>query len=125
MTSLNNAHGNNLMDASLGTATLVATVTPLKCRLMSTNGSVSAAGTEVTGGSYASQTATFASTAGQSAAATGTLTYTTMPATTVVGLELWDSAGTPVRKHLGPLTSSKTTNAGDTFSLTTLTVSFT
>lgn len=118
---LSSAHGNNLLDASLGTATITATTTPLKCRLMSANGSATAAGTEVTGGSYASQTATFGSASLVSTTYTAnsnaTLTYTSMPATTVVGVELWDSAGTPVRKWFGPLAANKTTNAGDTFSI--------
>jgi hypothetical protein len=117
--------GNKLLDASLGTATYVATVTPLKCRLMTANGSSTAAGTEVTGGSYASQTATFGSAASLTATGSGTLTYTVMPACTVVGVELWDSAGTPLRKYWGALGASKAVNAGDTFSLTSLTVSFT
>lgn len=125
MTSFNNAHGNNVLDASLGTASFTATTTPLKCRLMTANGSASSAGTEVTGGSYASQTVTFNAASGQSASATGTLTYTSMPAATVVGVELWDSAGTPIRKHWGALAASKTTNSGDTFSLTSLTVAIT
>jgi hypothetical protein len=40
-----------------------------------------------------------------------------MPAVTVVGVELWDSAGTPARKWWGALTASKTLNSGDTFSI--------
>lgn len=124
MASLTNAHGNNVLDASLGTASFTATTTPLKCRLMTANGSSSSAGTEVTGGSYASQTVTFASASGLSASASGTVTYTGMPAATVVGVELWDSAGSPVRKHWGALSASKTTNSGDTLSITSLTVSF-
>lgn len=127
MASLSNAHGNNVLDASLGTASLTATTTPLKCRLMTANGSSSAAGTEVTGGSYASQTVTFAAASGLSAASNLAAIYTSMPACTVVGVELWDSAGTPVRKHWGALTASKTVNSGDTFTVASgsLTVAFT
>jgi hypothetical protein len=118
---LSTAHGNNLLDASLGTATITATTTPLKCRLMSANGTAGSNGTEVTGGSYASITVTFAATSLVSTTFTANsnvaLNYTVMPAITVVGVELWDSAGTPVRKWFGPLAASKTTNAGDTFSI--------
>lgn len=130
MASLSNLgttfHGNNLLDASLGTATIVATVGPMKCRLMTANGSTTAAGTEVTGGSYVSQTVTFAAAATLSAASNIALNYTVMPATTVVGVELWDSAGTPLRKHWGALAANKTTNAGDTFTIASgsLTVAF-
>lgn len=111
------AHLNNLIDASLGTATITATTTPLKARLMTANGSATSAGTEVTGGSYTSQTITFASTASGSAASSNTQTYTGMPGCTVVGIELWDSAGTPLRKWFGALAANKVVNSGDTFSL--------
>lgn len=127
MGALSNGHGNNLLDASLGTATLTATTTPLKCRLMTANGSASANGTEASGGSYASITVTFASASGQSAASNVALNYTSMPASTIVGVELWDSAGTPIRKWWGALSASKTLNAGDTLSIASgsLTCAFT
>lgn len=117
MGALVQAHANNLIDGSLGTASFTATTTPLKCRLMTANGSATSAGTEVTGGSYASQTVTFGSASSGSAASSGALTYSSMPAVTVVGVELWDSAGTPARKWWGALTANKTLNSGDTFSI--------
>lgn len=117
MAALVQAHANNILDASMGTASFTATTAPLKVRLMTANGSGTAAGTEVTGGSYASQTVTFASAASGSAASNSTVNFTSMPAVTVVGVELWDSAGTPVRKWYGALTASKTLNSGDTFSI--------
>jgi hypothetical protein len=40
-----------------------------------------------------------------------------MPAATIVGVEEWDSAGTPVRRWFGALAANKTTNLGDTFSI--------
>jgi hypothetical protein len=40
-----------------------------------------------------------------------------MPAATIVGVELWDSAGSPVRKWWGPLAANKTTVLGDTFTI--------
>lgn len=89
----------------------------LKVRLMTANGSDSAAGTEVTGGSYASQTVTFGAASGGATSNSGALTYTGMPACTVVGVEIWDSAGTPIRWWHGALAASKTINAGDTFTI--------
>jgi hypothetical protein len=85
----------------------------LKLRLMTANGSASAAGTEVTGGSYSSKTIAFNAASGDSAAHTADITFTGMPAVTVVGVEIWDSAGTPVRLWWGALTSSRTTLSGD------------
>jgi hypothetical protein len=117
MAALNQAHANNVIDASLGTAAFTATTAPLKCRLMTANGTATAAGTEVTGGSYASITVTFAAAATGSAASNVTLNFTLMPACTVVGVELWDSAGTPVRKWFGALSANKTVHAGDTFQI--------
>ncbi|MGV8972190.1 MAG: phage tail fiber protein [Rhodoglobus sp.] len=122
MGALSQAHSNNLLDASLGTAVIVATVTPLKCRLMTAVGTAAAAGTELTtGGSYVAATglspATMAAAAAGSAASSVALTQTNMPAATITAIELWDSAGTPVRKWWGLLTASKTTNLGDTFTI--------
>lgn len=122
MPALNQPHANNLIDASLGTAALVATTGPIKCRLMTANGTATAAGTElVTGGGYTAGTGapsvTFAAAATGQAASSSAVTVTNMPAATIVGVELWDSAATPVRKWYGALAASKTTNAGDTFSI--------
>jgi hypothetical protein len=122
MGALDQAHANNIIDASLGTASFTATTTPLKCRLMTANGSASANGTELaSGGSYVAGTglspATFASASGESASTSVALTQASMPAATIVGVELWDSAATPKRKWWGALSANKTTNAGDTFTI--------
>lgn len=116
MGALVQAEANRLVDASLGTASYSAPTTPIKARLMTANGSATSAGTEVTGGSYASQSMAFGSASAGAAANSGTVSYTGMPAVTVTGLELWDSAGTPRRQWWGALTANKTTNSGDTFS---------
>jgi len=49
---------NQLLDALVGTSSYSVT-TPIKLALVTANGSDSAAGTEVTGGSYARQTIAF------------------------------------------------------------------
>jgi len=122
MAALVAVHANNILDASLGTTTFVATVTPVKCRLMTAIGSATAAGTELaTGGSYVAGTGlspvTMASAAGESAATSVALTQTNMPAATITAVELWDSAATQLRKWFGALSANKTTNAGDTFTI--------
>ena len=100
-----------------GTAYTVTT--PIKARLMTANGTDSAAGTELgTSGGYTAlgQTITFGSAAASgSIANTVACTWTNMPATTIVGLELWSSDGTPKRLWYGALSSSKTVASGDTF----------
>jgi hypothetical protein len=97
-----------------------APVLPLMCRLMTANGSDSAAGTEVTnsgGSTYAPQEVAFGTASGGATENTGALVFEGMPAVTVVGVEIWDDAGTPVRWWHGPLAASKTLNAGDTFTI--------
>lgn len=116
------ATANNIIDATLGTAAFTATSGSVKCRLMTANGSATSAGTELaTSGGYTSgtgaPTVTFASAASGSAASNLAVTVTNMPATTITGVELWDSAGTPIRKWWGALAANKTTNSGDTFSI--------
>jgi hypothetical protein len=115
-------HANNILDASLGTASFVATTTPLKCRLDTAIGTATTGGTELsTGGSYTAGTglspATMAAASAESAASSVALTQTNMPAATITSIELWDSAGTPLRKWFGALTANKTTNSGDTFTI--------
>jgi hypothetical protein len=46
-----------------------------------------------------------------------------MPAATIVAVEVWDSAGTPVRLWQGSMTS-KTTNSGDTLSFASGAITF-
>lgn len=96
--------------------------TPIKCRLMTANGTDASAGTELgTSGGYTAggATATFGTASAGSITTTADITWTNMPAATIVGVELWDSAGTPVRIAYGALSANKTTTAGDTFTITT------
>ena len=107
---------NALLDALVGTASYSVT-TPIKVALVTVIGTDSAAGTEVTGGSYARQSVTFGSASGGSISNSGALNFTSMPACTVVGVDIYDSAGTPKRLAYGPLTANKTVSAGDTFQI--------
>lgn len=107
---------NRYIDAGLGTATFTAPTGPIRLALMTANGTNTAAGTEVTGGSYAKQTITFAAASAGSAASSNAQNFTGMPAATVTGLDIVDSAGSPRRIWTGALTVSKTVGAGDTLS---------
>ena len=89
----------------------------IKVALNSAVGSASAAGTEISGGSYARQALIMAAASAESITSSAALTYTNMPAVTVTSIDEWDSAGTPIRRWWGNLSASKTTNAGDTFSI--------
>ena len=104
---------NQLLDALVGTSAYTVT-TPVKLALMTANGSDSAPGTEVTGGSYARQTIAFDAAASGSISNNAAISVTGMPACTVVGIVIWDNAGSPKRLAYGPLTASRTVSAGDT-----------
>lgn len=104
---------NRLLDASLGTATYTAPTGPMKLALMTANATSTAAGTEVTGGSYARQTIACSAAATGATSNSGTITFTGMPACTVTGINIYDSAGTPRRAWWGALDTSRTLLAGD------------
>ena len=115
---------NQLLDALVGTTAYTVT-TPIKLALVTANGSDSSAGTQVTGGSYARQNIAFAAASSGSITNSGVISFTGMPACTVVGIEIYDNAGTPKRLAYGALTASRTVTAGDTvqFSASSVTLS--
>lgn len=90
-------------------------VFPLMVRLMTTMGTEAANGTEVTGGSYAPQSATFPAASGNPASTSNDtlIRYDNMPAVTVNGFEIWDSATTPIRWRTQAFGTAVTFNAGD------------
>lgn len=122
--NLPNTIENQLLDALVGTSAYTVT-TPIKLALMTANGNDSTPGTEVTGGSYARQTITFGAASSGQIANSAQIDFTGMPSCTVVGIEIYDNAGTPKRLAYGPLTSSRTVTAGDTvqFSASSVTLS--
>lgn len=111
--NLPNIIENQLLDALVGTAAYTVT-TPVKLALVTANGDDASAGTEVTGGSYARQTITFTTAANGEIENDSAISFTGMPAVTVVGIELYDSAGSPKRLAYGALTVSRAVTAGDT-----------
>lgn len=91
---------------------------PLKVALVTANGTDTAAGTEVTGGSYARQNLTMGAAVAGATSNSADLVFAGMPAATVVGVEIYDSAGSPVRLWYGALSASRTVAAGDELRLT-------
>lgn len=94
-----------------------APVLPLMVRLMTANGNDSAPGTEVVNGggsAYAPQSVSYPAAVGTGTTnTTADLVFSNMPDATVVGVEIWDSAGSPVRWWWGAAVAPKTTNLGD------------
>lgn len=112
MANLTLTASNQALAFLLGQSATAPTGT-MKVALVTANGTAAAAGTEVVGGSYARQDlSTSAPVAGASSNAAD-LVFEAMPACTVVGVEIWDSAGTPIRWAFGPIASSRTVEAGD------------
>lgn len=109
---------SNLLAFDFGVTSVAATL-PITLGLDTVTGTNTATGTEVTGGSYARQTFTpNTGTAGQ-ISNSAIINFTNMPAvggSGVTGITIRDSAATPKDKWRGPLTTAKTTNAGDTLS---------
>lgn len=115
------ARARAALDALHALGAMANAGTPIHCRLMTANGSATAAGTELatSGGYTATNTGSpsvtmAAASSPATAASTTAVTVTNMPATTIVGIELTDNAG--VRQELGALGASKTTASGDTLS---------
>ena len=111
--NLPNTIENQLLDALVGTSAYTVT-TPIKLALMTANGNDSTPGTEVTGGSYTRQTIAFDAAASGSISNNAAINFTGMPTCTVVGIEIYDNAGTPKRLAYGPLTNSRSVTSGDT-----------
>lgn len=121
------AEANRLLDASLDGVAYVLPTTPMKLALATSAPTGAAAGTEVAGGSYARQTASFGAAASASIANDAAITYTNMPAATTTHVDIYDNNGSPRRAYFGALTANKTTVLGDTlsFAIGALTVALT
>jgi hypothetical protein len=115
MAVFDTAEANRLLDAAFSTVDYAGAATGSQLRLATTTPTDTAAGTVVTGGSYANQAMTMASAASRSCSNTGTIAFTGMPVATVTSVDIYNSGGT-VRKAYGALTTSRTTASGDTLS---------
>ncbi|WP_405747809.1 hypothetical protein [Streptomyces canus] len=116
--ALTNTAENLALDWVNGVGAPTRPTTPLKVALVTANGSDTAAGTEVTGGSYARQSLSVAAASAGATSNSADLVFAGMPAATVVGVEVWDSAGAPVRLWYGALAASRTVAAGDELRIT-------
>jgi len=103
------AQANRVLDLTLGTSTPTMFTGAAKIRLTTTAPTATAAGTELTGTGYTAGGSTIvfnAASAGSATAPTSTISWTNGSGSSwsIVGLEIWDSAGTPLRWHWGTWT---------------------
>jgi len=109
------AEANRLLDAAFSVADYAGATTGNKLRLATSAPTDAAAGTEVTGGSYARQTLAMSAAAARSTSNSGTVAFTLMPVATVTHVDIYNFGDT-VRKAWGALTTPRTTASGDTLS---------
>lgn len=121
--NIDQVEATNMLKGSLGLGGgYVATTGPVKGRLMTANGTATSNGTEVTNSGTSTYAAQDVGTAlGTPAAGAVTnsaaITWTNLPAATIVGLEIWDQNATPKRKWFGGLAANKTVALGDSLTL--------
>lgn len=123
MSGLTTATWNAVIDDQVGTAARTAPTTPMKLRLYTVVGTATAAGTEATG--YTAQTITFSAASGAATSNSAAITVPITASQTIVALEVWDSAGTPVRKLWGALTTSRAVVSGDSLAFAIGAITFT
>jgi len=109
---------NKLLDHFLGTATYTKPTT-VYVALYTVAPSDAGGGTQVTGGSYARQTATFSAAASGTTSNTGNIDFAGMPAATTVAIGIFDALTAGNLLLWGTLTTNKTTDAGDTLRIAT------
>lgn len=102
------------------TSTINGTALPVTSSYLtptSTQGTATAAGTELTAGSGRQVWALSTPVTGGGSSNNATINFTNMTAGTVVGVDSYSAVTAGTRKHFGALTASRTVAAGDTLSI--------
>ena len=115
--NLTNYLENKLLDHFLGTTAY--TMPTVYVGLFTVAPGDAGGGTEVTGGSYARQTAAFSAASSGATSNSGNIDFTGMPAATTVAIALFDASTSGNMLVHGTLTVNKTTDAGDTLRIAT------
>ena len=111
--NLTNYLENKLLDHFLGT-TAYTMPNPVYVALFTVAPGDAGGGTEVTGGSYARQTAAFTAASSGATSNSANIDFTGMPAATTVAIAIFDASTSGNMLVHGTLTTNKTTDAGDT-----------
>lgn len=116
--NLSNYLEDKLIDHFLGTTSFTAPAA-VYVALYTVAPSDSGGGTQVTGGSYARQLATFTASSGGATSNDSNIDFANMPAATVVAVGIFDALTSGNLLLWGTLTTNKTTDAGDTLRIAT------
>lgn len=116
--NLSNYLEDKLLDHFLGT-TAYTMPTTVYVGLYTVVPTDAGGGTQVTGGSYARQTAVFATAASGTTSNTANIDFANMPAATTVAIGVFDALTAGNLLLWGTLTANKTTDAGDTLRIAT------
>lgn len=116
--NLTNYLENKLIDHFLGTTSYTMPA-DIYVGLFTVAPSDAGGGTEVTGGSYARQAATFSAASSGATSNDSNLDFTGMPSATVVAIGIFDNVTSGNMLLHGTLTTNKSTDAGDTLRIAT------
>lgn len=116
--NLTNYLEDKLIDHFLGTTTYTKPAA-VYIGLFTVAPSDAGGGTEVTGGSYARQAATFSAASSGATSNNSNVDFTGMPAATTVAIGIFDASTSGNMLLYGTLTTNKTTDAGDTLRIAT------
>lgn len=116
--NLTNYLESKLIDHFLGTTTYTKP-SAVYVALFTVTPGEAAGGTEVTGGSYARQAATFGAASSGSTTNSTNIDFAGMPAATTVAIGIFDASTSGNMLLYGALTTNKTTDAGDTLRIAT------
>ena len=116
--NLSNYLENKLIDHFLGTTSFTMPAA-VYVGLYTVAPDDTGGGTQVTGGSYARQTATFTASSSGATSNSANIDFAGMPATTVVAIGIFDASTAGNLLLWGTLTVNKTTDAGDTLRIAT------
>lgn len=109
---------NKLLDHFLGTTTFTKPAT-VYIGLYTVVPTDAGGGTQVTGGSYARQSAAFTAAASGTTSNSANIDFAGMPAATTVAIGVFDAITAGNLLLWGTLTTNKTTDAGDTLRIAT------
>ena len=116
--NLTNYLESKLIDHFLGTTTYTKP-SAVYVALFTVTPGEAAGGTEVTGGSYARQAATFGAASSGATTNSANIDFAGMPAATTVAIGIFDAITSGNMLLYGALTTNKTTDAGDTLRIAT------